>query len=681
MKFIIALVATLGVSAQNPLQKVIQLLGELQQKVLKEGEVEQKNYEKFAEWCKDEAVAKQYEIQDGKTKVEELSAAIEKEGSIISTMEATIEDVAKKVATNEADLKSATEIREKEAADFAAADQDLESTIDMLSRAIGIIDKNMRATGFVQGGNKEVLSALTALVQASSISADDRSTLTSLVQQAQGADDEDFLAAAAPAPKAYESQSGGILDTLEDMKEKAVAMRNEGQKAEMNAKHAFEMLKQSLENSIAQDKKEMGEAKATKAGAEEAKATAEGDLSITSKELAADEKYLSDLSTDCQSKAADWEVSTKSRAEELEALAAAKKLIVEKTGGAEARAYGFIQQASKARSSSDAGDNVVSMLQTLGKKSGDVALSQLALRVRAAVQMSSSSGADPFAKVKGMISEMIDKLVQQAAEEASHKAFCDKEMGESKAKIEDHTSTIDKFTTRKDKATATIEKLTEDIATAQSELAAIAKQQAEMDEIRADQKAAFADAKKEYEEGIEGLTMALQILRDYYAEKEDSSALLQQPEVSTHSKASGAATGIIGLLEVSQSDFSKLLADATVEEEASAKEYEKISQENRVSTAMKDADVKYMTKEVASLEKSVSEMTSDIQAEQTELDAVLDYYEKLKPGCIAKPMTYEERKKRREAEIAGLKEALVILEGETPAAFLAVRSTLARRHS
>jgi hypothetical protein len=354
---------------------------------------------------------------------------------------------------------------------------------------------------------------------------------------------------------------------------------------------------------------------------------------------------------------------------------------VEKTGGAESRAYGFIQQGSKARSSSDAGDNVVSMLQTLGKKSGDVALSQLALRVRAAVQMSSSSGADPFAKVKGMISEMIDKLVQQAAEEASHKAFCDKEMSESKAKIEDHTATIDKFTTRKDKATATIEKLTEDIATAQSELAAIAKQQAEMDEIRADQKAAFADAKKEYEEGIEGLSMALQILRDYYAEKEDSSALLQQPEVSTHSKASGAATGIIGLLEVSQSDFSKLLADATVEEEASEKEYEKISQENRVSTAMKDADVKYMTKEVASLEKSVSEMTSDIQAEQTELDAVLDYYEKLKPGCIAKPMTYEERKKRREAEIAGLKEALVILEGETPAAFLAVRATLARRHT
>merc|ERR1719421_270458 len=150
---------------------------------------------------------------------------------------------------------------------------------------------------------------------------------------------------------------------------------------------------------------------------------------------------------------------------------------------------------------------------------------------------------------------MIDKLVADAAAEASHKAFCDKEMSESKAKIEDHTSTIDKFTTRKDKATATIEKLTEELATLADEL-----------------------AKKDYEDGIEGLTMALQILRDYYAEKE---ALIQQPAVSVHSKATGEATGIIGMLEVAQSDFSKMLADATVEEESAIKEYEKITQENQ----------------------------------------------------------------------------------------------------
>merc|ERR1719420_1179525 len=429
------------------------------------------------------------------------------------------------------------------------------------------------------------------------------------------------------------------------------------------------MLEQSLQNTIKQDQKELAASKATKAGAEEAKSVAEGDLSMAEKELASDEKYLSDLSTDCQQKATDWEVSTKSRADELQALADAKKLILEKTGGAESRAYDFIQQESKSRSTSDAGEQVVSLLQSLGKREGDVALGQLALRIRAATQM--ATGADPFAKVKGMIQEMIDKLVADAAAEASHKAFCDKEMSESKAKIEDHTATIDKFTTRKDKATAAIEKLKEELATLADELATMAKQQAAMDEMRGEQKATYAEAKKDYEDGIEGLTMALQILRDYYADKE---ALIQQPAVTVHSKATGEDTGIIGMLEVAQSDFSKLLADATVEEESAIKEYEKISQENLVTKAIKEADIKYKTSEVASLKKQVSELTSDIEGEQTELDAVLDYYEKLKPGCIAKPMTYEERKARREAEIAGLKEALSILEGETATSFLAVRT-------
>merc|ERR1719160_1274578 len=451
--------------------------------------------------------------------------------------------------------------------------------------------------------------------------------------------------------------------------EKAVAMKNDGVKAEMNAKHSFEMLKQSLENTLAQDNKELAESKSVKAAAEEAKAIAEGDLSMAEKELAEDKKYLSELSTDCQQKAADWETSTKSRAEELQALAEAKKIIMETTGGASDKAYGLLQQTSLSKSTSDAAYKVVNMLQTLGKSNKDVALAQLALRVKAAVEM--QSGADPFAKVKGMIQEMIDKLVADAAAEASHKAFCDKEMSESKAKIEDHTSTIEKFTTRKDKATAAIEKLTEELATLADELATMAKQQAAMDEMRAEQKAAFAEAKKDFEDGIEGLTMALQILRDYYAEKE---SFIQQPATSVHSKATGAATGIIGMLEVAQSDFSKMLADATVEEESAIKEYEKITQENQVSKAIKEADTKYKTSEVASLEKQVSELTSDIEGEQTELDAVLDYYEKLKPGCIAKPMTYEERKARREAEIAGLKEALAILEGETGTSFLAVRT-------
>merc|ERR1719214_292128 len=76
-----------------------------------------------------------------------------------------------------------------------------------------------------------------------------------------------------------------------------------------------------------------------------------------------------------------------------------------------------------------------------------------------------------------------------------------------------------------------------------------------------------------------------------------------------------------------------------------------------------EQDVKYKTKEAASLDKQVAELTADREGLNTELDAVLDYWEKIKEQCIAKAEPYEERKKRREAEIAGLKEGLAILEG------------------
>merc|ERR1719441_63070 len=107
-------------------------------------------------------------------------------------------------------------------------------------------------------------------------------------------------------------------------------------------------------------------------------------------------------------------------------------------------------------------------------------ISLLAQRVEAASMM----GEDPFAKIKGLISEMIEKLESDAAKEASHKAFCDKEMKETKAKKEEKESDLDTLGTKIDKATAKIAKLKEEIATLEAELLAIAKAQAEAYEIR-----------------------------------------------------------------------------------------------------------------------------------------------------------------------------------------------------
>merc|ERR1712139_425206 len=165
---------------------------------------------------------------------------------------------------------------------------------------------------------------------------------------------------------------------------------------------------------------------------------------------------------------------------------------------------------------------------------------------------------------------------------------------------------------------------------------------------------------------------ALEKLREYYggaaalAQTETSfGAFMQQPDPpAKHQKSGGAGQSIIGILEVCESDFSKNLAKEETEEADSAAEYDKITQENKITKATKEQDAKYKTQEATALDKEITELPGDRETSNNELSAVLEYYGKIKERCIAKPETYEERKARREAEIKGLKEALSILEGE-----------------
>merc|ERR1712050_77001 len=235
-------------------------------------------------------------------------------------------------------------------------------------------------------------------------------------------------------------------------------------------------------------------------------------------------------------------------------------------------------------------------------------------------------------------------------------------MGEKKTDLE---SDIAKLTAKIDVASAKSADLKAEVKQLQAELASLAKLQAEMDQIRQEEHAAFVQAKADLELGLQGVRQALTILREYYG---GSAAFVQQPQPAKpllHAPATGAGNSIIGILEVVESDFANNLAKETTEEEDAEAEYQKVTQENKVTKTLKDQDVKYKTQEFTGLDKSVSEMTADRETADTELNAVMEYYATVKDRCIAKPETYEQRKARREAEIAGLKEALAILENET----------------
>jgi chromosome segregation ATPase len=470
------------------------------------------------------------------------------------------------------------------------------------------------------------------------------------VQSSQEDDD-----VGAPAGAVYKGQGGGIIETMEGLLEKAQSQLDTARKTETTDLHNFEMLKQSLEDQIKFGNKDLEEAKKGSAGASEKKATAEGDLAATSKELAGDVSTLADLHHNCMTKAEDFEAETKSRGEELKALAEAKKVIVDTTSGADTLSYGFLQLASmRLQSGADlAHFEAVRFVRDLAEKQKSPALAQLAKRMASAMRFSSGAGDDPFAKVKGLIADMITKLEEEAEADATHEAFCDKEIAESDVKHADKTAEIAKLTAAIDQMSARSAQLKEEVAALMKSLADLAASQAEMDKMRSDEHTLFVSNKADMEKGLDGIKLALKILTEYYA-KEDKA----------HAAAEGAGGGIIGLLEVVESDFSKGLAEMIASEESALAAYEAETKENEIDKANKDQDVKYKTKESKDLDKAVAEDSSDRATVQTELDAVSEYLSKLHKECDEVAEPYAETKRRREAEIAGLKEALEILSGE-----------------
>merc|ERR1719512_174088 len=487
---------------------------------------------------------------------------------------------------------------------------------------------------------------LQMLVDASTLSSADAKGISALVQTQQANDNAD---AGAPDPAVYKGQSGGIIDTLGDLLEKAESQLAELRNKETAALHEFQMLKQSLDDKIKYETKELAEAKTGIAASNEKKATAEGDLEMTTKNLNEDITALSDLHHECLSKAQDYEAETKSRGEELTAIATAKKTIQETTSGAADLSYGFSQVSLLQQRSQSGGLKVVRFLRELAQQKHFPALAQLSMRMDAAIRTSD----DPFAKVKGLIQDMIETLEKEAEADATEKAYCDKELAETNAKKDAKTTEIKKLSTKIDQMTSRSAQLKGEVAALEKGLSALAKAQAEMDKIRLEEKEAYTKAKAEMEAGIKGVQLALKVLRDYYAKDK------------SHAADEGGGAGIIGLLEVVESDFSKGLIEMTSTEEASQASYDQETKDNEIEKVTKEQDIKYKSEEATGLEKAIAEASSDKSGVQEELDAVLEYLKGIEDRCIAKPESYEERVRRRDAELAGLREALTILENET----------------
>jgi hypothetical protein len=379
-------------------------------------------------------------------------------------------------------------------------------------------------------------------------------------------------------------------------------------------------------------------------------ASAEELLESTQTTLADDKKYLEELKQSCSLKAQEWATRQKDAAGELAAIAKAKEVL-------ESGVKVFLQVSNKAKAhaadangaSDEKRERIDAILSKIVQSDHSFFFAQLRSEAR-------EEGS--FDKVKGLIESMIARLEKQAAEEADAKAFCDTETSKSKAKQADLTAKSDKSQVRIEKATAAIAELKTQIKTLQEQTAEMDAAQAEATSLRSKEHEEYLKASKDYKDSADAVANAIGVLQEYYS----SGSFVQAKEAPELGGAkTDIATTIMGMLEVAESDFTTLLAEAEASEKAAQSSYDKLTKQNAITKAANTEEVKDKEAHVKSEETALLNYKEDFATTGKELDAVLSYLDKLKPQCETKVMTYAERVAKREAEIEGLKEALEIL--------------------
>jgi len=649
---ITALVALSDAEEITPVQKVIEMMNGMMEKGKKEKHDEQVQFAAFKQFCDDTSGAKKVAIEDAADQIDILKADIQQYATDAKMLGEKVQELRTDVGVWEGDIFAATKVREIDKADYDTTHADYSESVDALERAIAVLKKQ---------DTDRTQAALTQVTQASRIPDKARATIEAFL-----AEDDLGLGVSAPEANGYESRSGGIIAMLEKLLDEFIAERTSLEKEEMNSKQAYDMLMQDLKAQLKTDNADIESSTQTKAKKLEAQAKAEGDMGDTADAMAADTKYLQDLTATCEEKSAAFESRQQLRAEELEAIAKAIEIVSSGavSGNADKHLPSLVQKQGNSLAQlrvalSNDQNRVVMYLQMRAKELNSRVLSLLATRAEA----------DPFVKVKKMIKDLIVKLMEEANEEATHKGWCDTELGTNEHTRKEKTEAVETLTSEIEELEASIAKGTEDITLLSQQVAELATAVSEATKLREAEKEKNAETISDAQEAQTAVAQALTVLKEFYAKAAKATALVQQEPPPVFSdepyKGMGAESGgIVGMLEVIESDFARLQADTKASEATAAKEYSDFMNDSEIDKTQKTSDITHKESKKQDESHLLESKKVDLEGTQKELTAALRYFDKLKPSCVDSGVSYADRVARREAEIDSLKEALKILNGE-----------------
>jgi chromosome segregation ATPase len=646
---VLAVLAEANAATVTPVQKVVQLLNGMVEKGKKDKHEEQVQFASYKQFCDDTTVEKTRDIKEANEMIEVLKADIEKYESDAAKLgrEITVHDA--DITTWQGDSKAATKVRQIENEDYVTTHKDYTESLDALAEGIATIKKEA-------GDVKQAAASLMQISASKLVPPESKQLLNAILAQEEGTD-------AAPEANAYEFQGQAILDMLTKLEGKFYDERTALEKAEVSNKQAFEVLCQDLKADIEAATSARTEKTEAKAKALQNSADAKSDLQDITQTRDDDAKYLAELTAACEQKSSDFANRQQLRAEEIEAVEKAIEILSsdDVSGNSEKHLPQFVQIKSSFAQLRSFSENpnqarVAAYLKTQATRFDSKILSALAVRVEA----------DPFKKVKKMVKDLITKLMEEAAAESDHKEMCDTELSTNEQTRKEKTEAIETLHAEIDGLSAAIAKLTEAIAnlnTSVEELDAAVKKATE---VRQTEKAKNTETIKDAQDAQTAVTQALTVLKDFYAKAGEATSFVQAPKVfdEPYKGMGGENGGVVGMIEVINSDFARLESETTTAEDTAAKEYEEFMNDSQVDRAQRTKDIANKEGKKQNKEQMLQEAKTDLDGTQKELDAALSYYDKLKPSCVDAGESYEDRVARRKEEIDSLQEALKILEGE-----------------
>jgi len=681
--------------ALNPIRKVVSLLQTMQKKVEAEGEHELELYKKFMCYCKTGTGDLTGSIGGAETKIPAVSSDIDESEAKLSGAKGDLKQAqADRTAAKEA-IMQAKAMREKEAAEFAKCKSEHDTNIAAIAKAVEALEKGV-AGNFLQ---TPAATVLRRVILKSDLPEIDQETMTAFLSHSSE----------------YAPQSGEIIGILKQMGDTMAANLGSATKDEEAAIKTFEGLVQAknkeidaLTSTVETKTEQIGELGV-------AIVRMKDDLAETQATLAEDQAFLADLSKSCASKSSEWEARSKTRAEELVALADTIKVLnddealelFKKT--LPSSSSSLLQVTTSAASRQREALNAIrSSMQraTIQDKPG-LELLVLALTGRRAA---SSAG---FDKVIRMIDNMVGILKSEQDDDDHKKEYCAMQFDSS----DDKKKALERSVAGEEHAIAEAK---EAMATLSQEISALEAGIRALDKSVADATAQRKDENAEYKALMASDTAARDVLafarnrlNKFYNPKlyrappkvelsagdraykslgnPDDLVTTAAPggiagtgiavlvQVFSHEqKAAPAAppatwgvyatkseenTGVIAMLDLLSKDLEKEMTEATTAEKDAQADYEQLMKDSAEKRTLDSNSLAEKGSSKADTEAELQSHESHKSAESKELIATMAYISSLHAECDWLLQYFDVRKEARAGEVESLQRAKAVLSG------------------